>query len=144
MNAFEGQFTAYMWETLLRLPVFLIAAGGIGWAIFNWKKASTAALAATLGCALLILASCMFPAMFVWIPNMLARNAPMQDIFTRVRWTNRMISFSWNICTAISVGALIFAVFAGRAAVRAEREKDRRRRDDDEENGDRDERIKAR
>jgi hypothetical protein len=141
----DPQLADFLWSLLLRLPVILITIAGIVWAIVNWKQASNAALFVTLACSALLLSSCIFPALFIWLQRTIAQNAPPPDMVNRIIWTNRAILGAWNLCTAVCLGALIFAVFAGRAAALARKERDanRDRRDDNESDRDLDDRIKA-
>lgn len=130
----DNQLSDFLWSLAVRLPVFIITVAGIAWALANWRKASTAALFTTLACTALLLSSCIFPALLSWLTPMMMRNAPPGEQLNQMRLTNRTILGAWNLCTAVCLGALIFAVFAGRAA-QARREEDARlrRRDDDEE-----------
>jgi hypothetical protein len=117
------QMNEFVWSVALRTPVILISVGGIIWAIVNWKQASTSALFATIACTVLLLGSCVFPALLAWVPSMLLRNADGIEAF---RWSIRGIIGTWNVCSALCVGALIFAVFAGRAAAEASSRPERR------------------
>jgi hypothetical protein len=130
----DRQASEFLWGLLTRTPVVIVTIAGIVGAIVQWRKASGAALYAMLACIGLLLASCIFPIMFSWLTPMMARNAPPGDEITYIQWTNRAILLSWNVCTAVCLGALIIAVFAGRAVVvrRAEEGRPRRREDVEE------------
>jgi hypothetical protein len=132
----DRQMSEFLWALLTRAPVFVVTIGGIVWCIVQWRKASNAALYAMLACIALLLASCVFPTMFSWLTPMMARNAPPGDEITHIIWTNRAILMSWNLCTAVCLAALIFAVFAGRAAAVRRAEEGRTRRRDDIEDED--------
>lgn len=139
----DPQLTEFLWSASLRIPILLVTLIGIVWALVSWKKAPSGALLAIAACSLLFLFSCIFPALLVWIPDMVRRNAQGGDIGTRMAWTFRSIIASWNVCTAVCLLALIVAVFSGRSAIRSDPESDRRPTGREDDERDLDERIKS-
>ena len=130
-----GGFRAYMESVGMLAPLLLAAGFGVIWAIVNWKKASTPAIIAVATCAILAVFSCAYPAMQIWIPQMLLRNAGPQG-FERVIWIMRGLRLTESLCWGASVAALVVAAFLSRSAVYAKKEKARRDLDDDEDDVD--------
>lgn len=140
----QRQLFDVMWGILFRFPVILVTLAGIGWAIFQWRKAPTAAMWTTIACGLLLIAGCIFTPMFVYLPPLFARDA--RDPIFWLTWTNRSILVLSNLCLAVCVAFLVVAVFAGRAAADKARVPPRPvSRDDDRDqgSGDVDDRIKV-
>lgn len=127
MDPVDRQMTEFLWSLATRAPVFLITILGIVWAVVQWGKAPKGALFTLLACIGLLLASCIFPALFSWFTPFMARTALPEQRLDTIIWTNRAIISAWNVCTAVCLGALIFAVFAGRAAMGREEDRLRRR-----------------
>jgi hypothetical protein len=129
----DNSFGNYAWAIGLATPLILAAIGGLVWAIVNWKKASNPALFAAVACAVLMLFSCIFPALHSWGPRLVIdRNAGLAGI-QRWIWVSRTISVSQSLCWGLCVGALVFAVFAGRAAESRKNTKKRPRDEEDDE-----------
>ena len=113
----DREWSELLWSLLTRTPVFLITVVGMVWALVQWRKAPNAALFTLLACLGILVASLIFPALFIWFTPMMLRNAPPGAERDYIVWTNRGIIGTWNVCTALCLGALLFAVFAGRAAL---------------------------
>ncbi|MBI2803996.1 MAG: hypothetical protein HYX68_03325 [Planctomycetes bacterium] len=129
----ESGFKTYFLLLSFLIPIMLACVGGIVWSGLNWKTASTPALVGLIACGVLLLFTCIFPAAHVWLPRALLGQNPGMGAFNRVMWTSRGITISSNLCTALCVGALVFAAFAARgAASGADRGKKKRDRDDDD------------
>jgi hypothetical protein len=119
------------------MPLILAAIGGLVWAFMNWNKASTSAMAAAGACGVLMLFSCIFPALSVWGPRMIFTPNAGMNAFERLIWFTRSLAASQSLCWALCVGALVFAVFAGRAAGATQKDKKKRSRDEDDDEDDR-------
>jgi hypothetical protein len=140
MNA--SSFSQYAWAVGLSMPLILAAIGGLVWAFMNWNKASTAAMAAAGACGVLMLFSCIFPAVSVWGPRMIITPNAGINAFERMMWFSRTLVASQSLCWALCVGALVFAVFAGRAA-EAKKNKDKKKRTRDDDDDDEDDRPRS-
>ena len=135
-------FSNYAWMVGLATPLILASIGGLVWAVVNWKKASQPAMFVAIACGVLMLFSCIFPVIHNWGPRLVINQNAGINGFERWMWISRAIVASQSLCWGLCVGALVFAVFAGRAA-EARKNKDKKKNGRDEEDDDEDDRPRA-
>jgi hypothetical protein len=98
-------------QLAVRLPLLLVCLVGIVLALNGRARAPRAALFAALGAGILLLDSLFSLAWYQFaFPLLMRNNAGLRMI----GWVNAVVSFLFNLGSALGVGLLLTAAFTGR------------------------------
>ena len=111
----ESMIGNYFRSVGIALPLLIGLGVAIGVAIFQWKKAPTAAMITVGACAVLFVSFCLvFPALAVTVPRTLFQQGFQ---FETVNWFFRGMEISRYLCLGVAVAALGIAAMTARTAV---------------------------
>ncbi len=115
MEDLSSLLFTFLSDVLTQLPSLLTMLICVIIAIIRWKRHPKASLLVLLGLIFMILQALVFAAVYAWVPRWIATS----ETINSSRAIYMALGATYNSFFAISMGALLLAIFIGRKPQRA-------------------------
>lgn len=109
----DNIFSYFLTRIARRLPMLLLALGGIVFAIIRWKSYPRASLMTVVALAIYLVDMVVYTMILYWLPNLVE---PMRMSASASRFFYSVVYFIEDIVMAVTIILLVAAAFADRKA----------------------------